>query len=74
MPCAQAEDSGLMGPLQSPNWAKVCLISTVLFLPVFIIPRVEKCLGLSVGDRVLTTGTRLQGALPNEWKVTVRTD
>ena len=53
MPCAQAEDSGLLGPLQSPNWAKVCLISTVVFLPVSIVPRVEKCLGLSVGDRIL---------------------
>ena len=40
MPCAQAEDSGLLGPLQSPNWVKVCLISTVLFLPVSIILRV----------------------------------
>ena len=26
---------GLLGPLQSPNWVKVCLISTVVFLPVF---------------------------------------
>ena len=52
MPCAQAEDSGLLGPLQSPNWVKVCLISTVVFLPVSIVPRVEKCLGLSVGDRI----------------------
>ena len=53
MSCAQAENSGLLGPLQSPNWFKVCLISTVVFLPVSIVPRVEKCLGLSVGDRVL---------------------
>ena len=53
MPCAQAEDSGLLGPPQSPNWVKVCLISTVVFLPVSIVPRVEKCLGLSVGDRIL---------------------
>ena len=42
VPFAQAEDSGLLGPLQSPNWVKVCLL-----------PRVEKFLGLSVGDRVL---------------------
>ena len=41
MPCAQAEDSGLLGPLQAPNWVKVCLISTVVFLPVSIVPRVE---------------------------------
>ena len=53
MPCAQAEDSGLLGLLQSPNWVKVCLMSTVVFLPVSIVPRVEKCLGLSVGDRIL---------------------
>ena len=53
VPRAQAEDSGLLGPLQSPNWVKVCLVSTVVFLPVSIVPRVEKCLGLSVGDRVL---------------------
>ena len=53
MPCAQAEDSGLVSPLQSPNWVKVCLISTVVFLPVSIVPRVEKCLGLFVGDRIL---------------------
>ena len=52
MPCAQAEDSGLLGRLQSPNWVMVCLISTVVFLPVSIVPRVEKCLGLSVGDRI----------------------
>ena len=58
MPCAQAEDSGLLGPLQSPNWVKVCLISTVLFLPVCIIPRVEKCLGLSVDDRILCLRSR----------------
>ena len=50
--CA-GEDSGLLGLLQSPNWVKVCLISTVIFLPVSIVPRVEKCLGLSVGDRIL---------------------
>ena len=53
MPCAQAEDSGLLGLLQSPNWVKVCLISTVVFLPVSIVPRVKKCLGLTVGDRIL---------------------
>ena len=53
VPCAQAEDSGLLGPLQSPNWVKVCLVSTGFFLPVSIVRRVEKCLGLSVGDRVL---------------------
>ena len=44
---------GLLGPLQSPDWAKVCLVSTIFFLPVSIEPGVEKCLGLSVGDRVL---------------------
>ena len=27
-----AEDSGLLGPLKSPNWVKVCLVSTVTFL------------------------------------------
>ena len=53
MPCAQAADSGLLGPLQSPNWVKVCLVSTVFFLPVSTEPGVEKCLGLSVGDRAL---------------------
>ena len=53
MLCVQVEDSGLLGPLQSPNWVKVCLISTVVFFPVSIILRVEKCLGLSVGDRIL---------------------
>ena len=53
VPCAQAEDSGLLDPLQSPNWVKVCLVSTVFFLPVSIVLRVEKCLGLSIGDRVL---------------------
>ena len=42
MPCAQAEDSGLLGPLQSPNWVKVCLISTVVFLPVSIVPTTVK--------------------------------
>ena len=52
VPCAQAEDSGLLGPLQSPNWVKLCLVSTVFFTPVSIVLRVEKCLGLSVGDRV----------------------
>ena len=52
MPCAQAEDSGLLGPLQSPDWVKVCLVSTVFFLSVSVVPRVGKCLGLSVGDRV----------------------
>ena len=53
MPCAQAKDSGLLCPLQSPNCVKVCLISTVVFLPVSIVPRVENCLSLSVGDRIL---------------------
>ena len=53
MPCAQAEDCGLLGTLQSPNWVKVYLLSTVFFLSVSIVPRVEKCLGLSVGGRVL---------------------
>ena len=28
MPCAQVEDSGLLGLLQSLNWVKVCLVST----------------------------------------------
>ena len=51
VPCAQAEDSGLVSPLQSPNWVKVCLVSTVFFLPVSIVPGMEKCLGLSVCDR-----------------------
>ena len=53
VPCAQAKDSGLLGRLQSPKWVKVCLVSTVFFLPVSIELRVEKCIGLSVGDRVL---------------------
>ena len=53
MSCAHAEDSGLLGPLQSPNWVKVCLISTVVFLPVSVVLTVKKCLGLSVGDRSL---------------------
>ena len=44
MPCAQAEDSGLLGPHQSPNWVKVCLVSTILFLPVTIELGVEKYL------------------------------
>ena len=51
--CVQAEDGDLLGPLQPPNWAKVCLVSTAFFLPVPVVPKVEKCLGLSVGDRVL---------------------
>ena len=38
--CAQAECSGLLGWLQSPNWVKVCLVSTVFFLPVSIVPRI----------------------------------
>ena len=46
--CAQAEDCSLLGQLQSPNWVKVCLVSTVFFLPVSIVPKVEKCHGLSV--------------------------
>ena len=49
-----AEDSGLLGPLQSPNWVKECLVSTVFFFPVSIKIRVEKCLGLSVCDRILS--------------------
>ena len=53
MPHVQAEDSGLLGPLQSPNWLRVCLISMVFFLPASIELGVEKCLGLSVGDRVV---------------------
>ena len=53
VPCAQAEDSGLLCQLQSPHWVKVCLVSTVFFHPVSVVPRVEKCLGLSVRDRVL---------------------
>ena len=51
--CAQAEDSDLLGPLQSPNWVKVRLVHIFVFLLVSIKPRVEKYLGLSVGDRVL---------------------
>ena len=54
VPCAQVEDSGLLSLLQSPNWVEVCLVSTVFFLPVSIEPGVEKCLGLSVGDGVLS--------------------
>ena len=53
MPCAQAEDRGLLGPLQSPDWVKVYLASTVLFHSVSVERRVEKYLGLCVGDRVL---------------------
>ena len=34
-------------------WYTPCLVSAVFVLPVSIIPRVEKCLGLSVGDRVM---------------------
>ena len=45
VPCAQEEDSGLLGQLQPPNWVKVCLVSTVFFLPVSTEPGVEKCLG-----------------------------
>ena len=45
VPCVQAEDSGLLGPLQSPNWVKVCLVSTVSVLSVSIVLGVEKCLG-----------------------------
>ena len=41
VPGAQVEDSGLLGPLQSPNWVKMCL---VFFIPVSIEPGVEKCL------------------------------
>ena len=59
VPCAHAEDSGLLGSLQSPNWIKVCMVSTVFFLPVSIEPRVEKCPGPSVGDRSLSTNIRL---------------
>ena len=53
MPRAHEEDSGLLGPLQSPNWVKVCLVFTDFFLPVSIKPGEEKCLGLSVVDRIL---------------------
>ena len=53
VPCAQTEDNGLLHPLRSPNWVKVCLVSTVFFLPVSTESGVEECLGLSVGDRVL---------------------
>ena len=65
VPCAQVEDSGLLGPLQSPNWVKVCLVSTVSFLPVSIVLRVVKCLGLSVGDRVLCLDNHQQSVV---WK------
>ena len=51
--CAPAEDSGLLSPLQSLNWVKVSLISTVVFLPVSIEPWVEMCFDLSAGDRIL---------------------
>ena len=34
-------------------WVKVCLVSIIFFLSVSIEARVEKCLGLSVGDRIL---------------------
>ena len=37
-------------PSQSPNWVKVCLVSTVFFLPISIELGVENCLSLSVGD------------------------
>ena len=53
VPCAQAEDSGLLGPSQSPSWVKVSLVSVVFVLPVSIEPGVEKCLRLFVGDNVL---------------------
>ena len=29
VPCAQADDSGLLDLLQSPNWVKVYVVSTV---------------------------------------------
>ena len=48
VPCAQAEDSGLLGPFESPIWVKVCLVSAVFVLPVSIEPGVEKSLGLSL--------------------------
>ena len=67
MPCAQAEDSGLLGQLQSPNLVKVSLVSTVFFLPVSIEPRAEKCLGLSVGNRVLCLQIRLEITVPVGW-------
>ena len=62
VPCGQAEDSGLLGPLQSPNWVKVCLVSIVFFLPVSIVPGVEKCLVViqclfSVFTHVFTDGS-----------------
>ena len=57
VPCAQAEDSGLLGPLQSPNWVKVCLVATVRFLPVSLEREVEKCLGLCMSDMVLCLGS-----------------
>ena len=53
IPCEQVEDIGLLGPLQSVDWVSECPVSTVVFLPIFIEPRVEKCLGLFVGVRVL---------------------
>ena len=40
VPCAQAEDGGLLGLLQSPNWVELWLVSTVFFLPASIVPRV----------------------------------
>ena len=65
VPCAQVEDSGLLGPFQSPNWVKVCLVSTVFFLPVSIVPRVEKCLGFPIGDRVTLDLITFDFYIPN---------
>ena len=62
MPCAEVEDNGLLGPLQSPNWVKVCLVSAVFVLPVSIETIAEKCIGLSVGDRVLCL--RVRASIP----------
>ena len=53
VPHVQGENGGLLDPLQSLNWVKVCLVSSIGFLPVSFEPWVKKCLSLSVGDRVL---------------------
>ena len=56
VPYAHGEDNGLLGPLQSPNWIKACLVPAVFFFPVSIEPGVDKCLGPSVGDRFCVCG------------------
>ena len=34
VPGVQAKHNGLLGPPQSPNWVRVCLVATAVFLPV----------------------------------------